>query len=101
MQHARVWLLPSVLLACAVASPPAAALNEFGIEGMGVVSTPHGEVRASVSPDGRRIVWGSDRPGGPGGRDLWQATLIDGRWQNPEPLPIPPLPPAPPRLRQS
>jgi len=88
MRHARVWWVPSVLLVCAGASLPAAALNEFGIEGMGVVSTPHSEVRASVRPDGRRIVWGSDRPGGAGGRDLWQATLVDGRWQNPEPLPI-------------
>ncbi|GAA3926557.1 PD40 domain-containing protein [Luteimonas lutimaris] len=66
-----------------------AALQEFGIEGMGVVSTPHSEVRASVSPDGQRIVWGStDRPGGAGGWDLWQATLRDGRWQDPLPLPV-------------
>ncbi|HEY0505541.1 MAG TPA: TolB-like protein [Lysobacter sp.] len=66
-----------------------AALSEFGIEGMGVVSTPASEVRASVSPDGRRIVWGSsDRSGGPGGRDLWQASLVDGRWQDATPLSI-------------
>lgn len=66
-----------------------AALQEFGIEGMGVVSTPHVEVRASVSPDGQRIVWGStDRPGGAGGWDLWQATQRDGRWQDPRPLAI-------------
>jgi len=88
MRHARVWLRTSVLLAWAVASPAGAGLNEYGIEGMGVVSTAHSEVRASVSPDGRRIVWGSDRPGGAGGRDLWQATLVDGRWQNPQPLPL-------------
>lgn len=79
----------SLLLACGLASSVHAALSEFGIEGMSVVSTPHSEVRATVSPDGRRIVWGSsDRPGGPGGRDLWQASLVDGRWQNPEPLSI-------------
>jgi WD40-like Beta Propeller Repeat len=66
-----------------------ATLQEFGIEGMGVVSTPSGEVRASVSPDGQRIVWGStDREGGPGGWDLWQASLRDGRWSDPRPLPI-------------
>ncbi len=66
-----------------------AALQAFGIEGMGVVSTPHSEVRASVSPDGQRIVWGStDRPGGAGGWDLWQATLRDGRWQDPRPLAV-------------
>ncbi len=66
-----------------------AALQEFGIEGMGVVSTPHVEVRASVSPDGQRIVWGStDRPGGAGGWDLWHATQRDGRWQDPRSLAI-------------
>ena len=64
-----------------------AALSEFGIEGMGVVSTVHNEVRASVAPDGQRIVWGStDRPGGAGGWDLWQATLHDARWSDPQPL---------------
>lgn len=73
-------------LLCGIAG---AALQEFGIEGMGVVSTPHAEIRASVSPDGRRIAWGStDRPGGAGGWDLWQATRVDGRWQDPRPLPV-------------
>lgn len=66
-----------------------AGLAEFGIEGMGVVSTADSEVRASVSPDGRRIVWGStDRKGGAGGWDLWQASLRDGRWSDARPLPI-------------
>lgn len=66
-----------------------AAVQEFGIEGMGVVSTPHAEVRGSVSPDGQRIAWGStDRDGGAGGWDLWQATLRDRRWSDPQPLPV-------------
>ncbi|WP_425600232.1 TolB family protein [Lysobacter arenosi] len=83
-------LLPALALGAWFMSGPAAAfLSEFGIEGMGVVSTKASEVRASVSPDGKRIVWGStDREGGPGGRDLWQATLKDGRWQDATPLPI-------------
>ena len=64
-------------------------LAEFGIEGMGVVSTPATEIRASISPDGQRIVWGStDRSGGKGGWDLWQATLKQGRWQDPQLLSI-------------
>jgi len=83
---AACWLL----LPCLGVSGIAAAwLAEFGIEGMGVVSTPHVEVRGTVSPDGQRIVWGStDRPGGDGGWDLWQASLRDKRWQDPRPLSI-------------
>ena len=83
----RAALVPlaSLLLVAA----PAGALSEFGIEGMHVVSTPASEVRASVSADGRRIIWGSsDRSGGPGGWDLWQATLRDGRWSEASTLPI-------------
>lgn len=78
----------SLMLGCTLAGS-AFALSEFGIEGMGVVSTAHSEVRGAIRPDGQRIVWGStDRKGGAGGWDLWQARLIDGRWQQPEPLPI-------------
>lgn len=63
--------------------------SEFGIEGFGVVSTPQTEIRASISPDGRQIVWGStDRPGGAGGWDLWQASRVDGRWSNARPLSV-------------
>ncbi|MEG8116710.1 TolB-like protein, partial [Xanthomonas hortorum] len=68
--------------------PAASGLAEFGIEGMGVVSTPANEARATLSPDGQRIVWASDRAGGAGGWDLWQAQLSGGRWQNAQPLPI-------------
>jgi Tol biopolymer transport system component len=95
MPRTSTILLASVLCAAVVAAPtvlPAAlskALSEFGIEGMGVVSTPASEVRASVSPDGQRIVWGStDRKGGTGGWDLWQARLHDGRWMGATPLAV-------------
>jgi Tol biopolymer transport system component len=81
----RKFAVLTLVLACG----SAAALQEFGIEGMGVVSTPHREVRASVSPDGQRIVWGtSEREGSPGSYDLWQATKHDGRWADPKPLAI-------------
>jgi Tol biopolymer transport system component len=80
-------LIGSSLLPLLLVGGTAFALAEFGIEGMGVVSTKASEVRGSVSPDGQRIVWGSpDREGGPGGGDLWQATLKDGRWQDAKPL---------------
>ncbi len=80
----------SLLALCAslLSAPQAMALSEFGIEGMGVVSTKANEGQATISPDGQRIVWASDRPGGTGGWDLWQAVLRDGRWQDPTPLPL-------------
>lgn len=67
-------------------SPVASALSEFGIEGMGVVSTRADEIRATLSADGQRIIWASNRDGGAGGWDLWQATLQDKRWMEPQPL---------------
>lgn len=77
--------MTAILLSAAAS----AGFAEFGIEGMGVVSTPDSEVRASVSPDGRHIVWGStNRKGGAGGWDLWQARLRDGRWADAQALPI-------------
>jgi len=78
-----------VAFACSLLPATALAqLAEYGIEGIWTVSTRDAEVRGSVSPDGRRIVWGSDRAGGPGGGDLWQARNVDGRWLDPQPLPI-------------
>jgi len=79
------------LLVCAASllcTPVAMALNEYGIEGMGVVSTRADEGRASITPDGQRIVFASNREGGDGGWDLWQATLVEGRWQQARPLPV-------------
>ena len=75
-----------VLAASLLCAPVAMALSEYGIEGMGVVSSKAAEGRASVSPDGQRIVFASDRAGGTGGWDLWQASLREGRWQAAQPL---------------
>lgn len=81
--------LPLAMTAILLSVAASAGFAEFGIEGMGVVSTPDSEVRASVSPDGRHIVWGStNRKGGAGGWDLWQARLRDGRWADAQALPI-------------
>jgi hypothetical protein len=89
MQQRRFLAGASLLAGVLTAGTAAAWLSEYGIEGMHVVSTAANEVRASVSPDGQRIVWGStDREGGAGGWDLWQARLVDGRWQDARPLPL-------------
>jgi hypothetical protein len=37
----------------------------------------------SISPDGRRLYFASNRPGGFGGMDLYVATLIDNKWSEP------------------
>jgi chorismate-pyruvate lyase len=52
-----------------------------------VVSTKYSEVRAAVSPDGNTVLWGSvDRPGGPGGWDIWMVRRDRGRWSAPQPV---------------
>ncbi|HEY0332896.1 MAG TPA: TolB-like protein [Stenotrophomonas sp.] len=85
----RIRLTLLALTASLLFVPAASGLSEFGIEGMGVVSTPAVEVRGTVSPDGQRIVWGStDRTGGAGGWDLWQATLQGNRWMDARALPL-------------
>ncbi|MEN5070957.1 TolB-like protein [Stenotrophomonas sp. TWI1183] len=82
----RIPLSLLALSASLLCTPAAMALSEFGIEGMGVVSTKANEAQAAIAPDGQRIVWASDRAGGSGGWDLWQAVLRDGRWQDASPL---------------
>src|SRR5690349_10535158 len=65
-----------VAVACSLLSGPALAqLAEYGIEGIWTVSTRDAELRGSVAPDGKRMVWGSDRAGGPGGRDLYRVAV--------------------------
>lgn len=93
MRHVTALFATSLLAAASLAGRADASLAEFGIEGMGVVSTLASEARGSVSPDGQRIVWARAAPGpaadaGIEGWDLWQATLRDGRWQDPRPLTV-------------
>jgi hypothetical protein len=52
-----------------------------------VLSTAYSEVRLAVSPDGNTILWGSiDRPGGPGGWDIWMARRDGDDWTEPRPV---------------
>ncbi|KAF1012730.1 MAG: hypothetical protein GAK31_03947 [Stenotrophomonas maltophilia] len=74
-----------VLAASLLCAPVAVALNEYGIEDMGVVSTRADEGRASLSADGQRIVFARH---GEGGWALWQARWIEGRWQQAAALPL-------------
>jgi TolB protein len=57
----------------------------------GTVSSPYAEIRLAASPDGTRVLWGStDRPGGPGGWDIWVArrTGPETAFGPPEPAPF-------------
>lgn len=74
-----------VLAASLLSAPVAMALNEYGIEGMGVVSTRADEGRATISADGQRIVFARR---GEAGWGLWEARLVDGRWQQAQALPV-------------
>lgn len=40
----------------------------------------------ALSPDGRRLYFASDMPGGQGGTDLYACDLIDGQWSEPRNL---------------
>jgi hypothetical protein len=51
------------------------------------VSSEYSEVRLTVSPDGDVMLWGSsNRPGGPGGRDIWISRRTAGAWSAPAPV---------------
>ena len=50
------------------------------------INSTHGEYDVYVSPDERLIVFGSDRPGGLGGNDLYISTSRAGGWTTPRNL---------------
>jgi len=46
-------------------------------------SPQYSNTTPALSPDGRRLYFASDRPGGFGGADLWYCELSNGEWGNP------------------
>lgn len=55
----------------------------------GVVSSEHVEIRLAASPDGTQLLWGStDRPGGPGGWDIWISRRSGTAWGPPVAAPF-------------
>lgn len=64
-----ILLLPTLLAAWTPLSDLNSHYQDFGM---------------SVSPDGRTMIFSSDRPGGQGGQDLWMSTLLsNGQWTKP------------------
>jgi hypothetical protein len=92
------FLGPVVLSACHsgaadVAAPMPPATPHLAITGapelVEVVSSEYSEVRIATSPDGRMRLWGStDRPGGPGGWNVWMTTRTADGWRPPAPAPF-------------
>ncbi|HCC71627.1 MAG TPA: hypothetical protein DEQ09_10825 [Bacteroidales bacterium] len=55
-----------------------------GININGPVNTPYWESQPSLTSDGLRLFFVSNRPGGQGGMDIWVSRLIkDGKWSEP------------------
>jgi len=89
-------LLALALLFLAVspvrAASPAPLLGYSGpaeVFARGRVSSEFSEVRVALSPDGTRVLWGStNRPGGPGGWDLWESRKEGAAWSVPSAVPF-------------
>lgn len=85
---ATAAILAALLQACASHAPaPARGFELVGDATLflpGVVSSSYSEIRASVSPDGQSVLWGStDRPGGAGGWDIWISRRTQDGWSAP------------------
>jgi TolB protein len=53
----------------------------------GIASTGFSDVRLTISPDGGLALWFSrNRPGGPGGYDIWMSRRTGGEWSAAEPV---------------
>lgn len=86
-------LLGTVLLASIVSAPsPSRVLTILGPAerfAPGVASSRYDEVRLTLSPDGNTALWFSrNRPGGPGGHDIWISRRDGDRWRPATPVPF-------------
>lgn len=55
----------------------------------GIASTAWSDARLTISPDGRTALWFSrNRPGGPGGYDIWMSRQETDGWQAATPAPF-------------
>lgn len=53
----------------------------------GIISTKYADVRLTISPDGRTALWFSrNRPGGPGGYDIWMSRRETAGWAEAMPV---------------
>jgi TolB protein len=73
-----------------IGTPMSAALEIVGdatLFAPGIASTEFADIRLTLSPDGRTALWFSrNRPGGPGGYDIWMAKQTPGGWSAAAPV---------------
>lgn len=93
MIFARTWLKAAaclMLLGGASAGGQRARLEIVGAAepfAPGIASTSYSEIRLTLSPDGKTALWFSrDRPGGPGGYDIWISRRSNGVWSSATPV---------------
>lgn len=68
-------------LALLAATPAVEIVGEAELFAPGIASTGHSEIRLTISPDGRMALWFSrNRPGGPGGYDIWMSRRDGAGW---------------------
>jgi TolB protein len=50
-----------------------------------ILSSEYSDIRLTIAPDGRTALWFSrNRPGGPGGYDIWMSRRVGDAWQPPQ-----------------
>ena len=71
----------TLALSLLAATPAVEIVGEAELFAPGIASTEHSEIRLTISPDGRTALWFSrNRPGGPGGYDIWIARRDGAGW---------------------
>ena len=83
-----------VLLTQTLAAAPTNAMQliidgEATLFAPDIASTQYAEIRLTLSPDGNTALWFSrDRPGGPGGYDIWLSRRTAAGWTKAAPAPF-------------
>src|SRR6185436_477007 len=71
------------------ARPSLAITSTAELVAPGIVSSEYVEIRLAASPDGTLLLWGStDRPGGPGGWNIWVSRRTGTTWSAPVAAPF-------------
>ena len=75
------------LMSAAQAAPPRLHVEAPEVFAPGIASTEFSEVRLTLSPDGATALWfARNRPGGPGGYDIWMSKRSGDSWSAATPV---------------